>query len=220
LAKAEGEKGESEMTEERTALTVAEKTQLEQSEAVIASGLVTFADVGRELLKIRDGRLYKVGFSTFEAYCKARWDVSRVHAHRLISAAEVCETLPIGNKPTNEAQVRVLASVPTEERQGVWTAATERAKEAGRPVTAADVKKEVETKKTREDKRPKTPEQEEAMYLGKDKEAGKKKTTGKAKGIGVRCAGEAIAALQKIPPKDGLRSEAWRMMRAWLDHNE
>jgi hypothetical protein len=221
LAATEEAEGGEAMTEERTALTVAEKTQLEQSEAVIASGLVTFADVGRDLLKIRDGRLYKVGFSTFEAYCKARWDMGKAHAYRLIEAANVVSSLsPMGDKPTNERQVRALVTVPMEERQGVWTAATERAKEAGRPVTAADVKKEVETKKTHEDKRPKTAEQEEEMYLGKDKEAGKKKTPAKAKGVGVQCAGEAIAALQKIPPKDGLRSEAWRMMRAWLDHNE
>ena len=71
----------------------------------------------------------------------------------------------------------------------------------------------------------KTPEAEEAWYLkhGKQEdetEKEEKESSPKLKGIGVMCAGEAIAALQKIPPKDGLRREAWRMMRAWLDCNE
>ena len=206
------------MKEESTALTVAEKSQLAESEAIIASGLVTFADVGRELLRIRDGKLYKDGSTTFDAYCKARWDMGKAYANRLIEASGVVESLaPMGAKPTNERQARALASVPMEERQGVWEAVTERAKEAGRPVTAADVKKEIKAKEPKKQNRPKTAEEEEEMYPGKVPDAPKKP---KSKGVGVRCAAEAMAAMQKIPPNDGLRADAWKMMRQWLDDNE
>lgn len=42
--------------------------------------------------------------------------MSRIHAHRMIEAAGVCEMLPIGNKPATESQARPLAKLPAEEQ--------------------------------------------------------------------------------------------------------
>lgn len=42
----------------------------------------------------------------------------------------------------------------------------------------------------------------------------------KSKGVALDYAAQAIAALQRIPPKDGLRRDAWQMVRAWLTANE
>ena len=77
-------------------------------EAVIERGLATFVEVGAALLRIRDGRLYRETHATFEDYCRERWGMSRIHAHRLIEASEVAGLLPIGNI-ANEAQARALA---------------------------------------------------------------------------------------------------------------
>ena len=58
------------MSDELTAL---ELSELAQCEAVIAQGLRTFVDVGAALLKVRDARLYRAEWTTFEAYCRDRW---------------------------------------------------------------------------------------------------------------------------------------------------
>jgi hypothetical protein len=78
---------------------------------------------GRALKEIRDNQLYKlVLFDTFEAYTKARWDISRAHAYRLIKYWEVIHNLsPIGDiLPVNESQVRHLAQLSPMEQRRVW----------------------------------------------------------------------------------------------------
>ena len=54
-------------------LVESERSELLQHEQVIEKGLKTFVDVGNALLAIRDKRLYRQGFGTFEDYCKDRW---------------------------------------------------------------------------------------------------------------------------------------------------
>ena len=52
----------------------------------------------------------------FESYCRERWSLSRIHAHRLIDAATVSQNLlPTGNKPTHESQLRPLAALEVRE---------------------------------------------------------------------------------------------------------
>lgn len=81
------------------ALTVKETGQLQEYEAVIRSGLDTFYEVGKALLKIRDARLYRAEFGTFEDYCRERWGMSRRHVNRLIEASVVVDNLgPVGPK--------------------------------------------------------------------------------------------------------------------------
>jgi hypothetical protein len=81
----------------------------------------TFVEVGLALSEIRDSRLYRANYSTFEGYCRERWGWSRVHAHRLIEAADVVKTLPIGNTAAiaTESQARELAKVEPEKRAAV-----------------------------------------------------------------------------------------------------
>lgn len=85
---------------ERAALSLAER------EAIIERGLSTFMEVGEQLLAIREERSYREQYGTFEGYCRERWGVSRVQAHRLIEASEVVSALPMGNGllPKNERQ--------------------------------------------------------------------------------------------------------------------
>ncbi len=88
---------------------------LAELEVIIEWGLATFIEVGQALLEIRDQKLYREQHRTFEDYCRQRWGFSRVHAHRLMEAANVAEILlPIGNI-TNESQARELARLKDEE---------------------------------------------------------------------------------------------------------
>jgi hypothetical protein len=119
-------------------LTPREVALLNEAEETIAAGLTTFIEVGAALLTVRDERLYRREFATFEDYCVAKWQISRPHAYRLMDAARVVSPMgDIENPPTNERQVRELGRVPEEKRVEVWDKANERTD--GQP-TAADVR--------------------------------------------------------------------------------
>ena len=103
-------------------LTIFEKNELQQCESIIEEGLKSFIDVGGALLKIRDSKLYRQDFSTFEEYCRDKWGMSRIHAHRMIEAVNVTNNLlPIGNKlPENESQARPLTVLEPEDQVKAW----------------------------------------------------------------------------------------------------
>lgn len=92
-------------------ITLEEATRLGELERIVETGLTVFVAVGNALLEIRDRRLYRQNFRTFEAYCRDRWGMNRFYAHRIIDAAEVANNLlPIGNIPQTESQARVFVS--------------------------------------------------------------------------------------------------------------
>lgn len=128
-----------------TELTTVETQELERHESTIERGLTTFVDVGLALLAIRDARLYRLGHSTFEDYCRERWGMVRQHANRLIAAAETVTNLePIGSTlPVTESQVRPLAMLEPDVQREAWALAVETAPEG--KVTAAIVQAAVET---------------------------------------------------------------------------
>jgi hypothetical protein len=120
--------------------TKTEAAALTECEKVIERGLSNFIEVGNALMKIRDGKLYRAEFKTFEEYCRKRWSMSRQNAHELIGAAEVSQNLSgTPDKPTSVSQTRHLVSLPPEKQKEVWKEAVETAPE-GR-VTAAHVEK-------------------------------------------------------------------------------
>ncbi len=112
---------------------------LAELEIVIANGLQTFVDVGQALLEIRDRRLYRECYKTFDDYCRERWGWSRSYAHRHIQGAQVARLLPIGDKPGNEAQARELVPLLDDEEAmlQVWRELRET---YGDDVTAARVR--------------------------------------------------------------------------------
>jgi hypothetical protein len=100
-----------------------EQERLARLESMISRHQEHFCETGRALKEIRDNRLYKLAlFDTFEAYTRARWDISRAHAYRLIKYYDVLHNLsPIGEVlPTNESQVRHLARLRPFEQRRVW----------------------------------------------------------------------------------------------------
>lgn len=100
--------------------------------------LDTFVEVGTALSEIRDSRIYRATFKTFEEYCETRWEFSKRQCDRLISAAKVTENLgPMGPKPESERQARPLAKLPAEQQPAAWAKAQEKAKDEGKPVAAS-----------------------------------------------------------------------------------
>lgn len=67
--------------------------------------IATFVEVGEALLRIRDGRLYRDSYATFEDYCRDRWGFGERRGRQLIEAAEVGTIVPV----KNEGQARELA---------------------------------------------------------------------------------------------------------------
>lgn len=97
--------------------------RLAQLEALIARSQEHFCKTGRALKEIRDSRLYRQAlFDTFEAYTRARWDMGRSQAYRLIKSYEVIHNLsPIGDiLPANESQARPLAHLEPSEQRRTW----------------------------------------------------------------------------------------------------
>lgn len=114
--------------EESTELTTTEQERLAELEDVVERGLKTFVEVGNALMEIRDSRLYRDAYGTFEEYCRDRWLVDRTYAHRIMAAADVASNLlPIGNIPANEAQARPLAALDPEAQRKAWQRAVETA---------------------------------------------------------------------------------------------
>lgn len=125
------------------ALSGPETKTLLDCEAVIERGLKTFEEVGAALVTIRDQRLYRFKFATFEQYCRERWNWTARRAQQVCDAtsvvAQLRESLPDGPLPQNERQARALAAVPEERRAEVWKGVVDDAPkdEEGKPQVTA-----------------------------------------------------------------------------------
>lgn len=123
-------------------LTEVEQQELDQFEEAIEQGLETFWQVGISLMRIRDKRLYREAWNSFEVYCQERWGMSDSHANRLIGSAEVVQDIkntPIGVLPQRESHVRPLVKLLPAQRQEVWR----RVLDGGERVSAAVVEEVV-----------------------------------------------------------------------------
>jgi len=118
-------------------LTVVETARLEQCEQIINNGLKTFVDVGNALLEIRDSRLYRQLFPTFEEYCRERWNMARRTAYQMIDAAGVVENVRNCAQilPATESQARPLTGLSPDQQREAWQLVIDKAPETG--ITAA-----------------------------------------------------------------------------------
>jgi len=102
-----------------------EQDRLIHLENLIARNQCRFHEMGKALKEIRDNRLYKLNlFNSFEVYTRARWDMGKSQAYRLIDAYQVVNNLsPIGDiLPSNESQIRILAQLNPIEQRKIWKA--------------------------------------------------------------------------------------------------
>lgn len=123
-------------------LTPVEKEQLVDYETTIERGLTTFYEVGNAFVAIKQRKLYRAEYRTFEEYCREKWKISQQHAHRMIDAAAVVDNLkssPIGELlPENENQARALTGLEPDQQRQVWAKAVDTAPNG--KVTAQHIK--------------------------------------------------------------------------------
>lgn len=118
-------------------LTVADAAELADHEAAIEAGLKTFIDVGLRLVAVRDKRLYRAEYATFEDYCGGRWNFTDRRARQLIDAAGVIAALPTGTiVPGTESQARELAGLTPAQAATVMRVAHEN---SGGKITATAI---------------------------------------------------------------------------------
>ena len=126
-------------------LTINEKAELDTLEGIIEREMKSFMAVGNALLTIRDNKLYRQEFKTFNDYCNERWGMSKGYANRLISGSQVAANLtphgalctPCEIQPTSEFQIRPLTPLEPEQQRTVWEEAVKTA--PGGRVTAKHV---------------------------------------------------------------------------------
>jgi len=97
-------------------LTVIERNNLVELEETIQKNLTAFYEVGFALMQIRDNRLYREIYGTFEEYCKEKWDISRPRAYELMKAAEVKDNLS-ATADIPERHLRPLTRIKDPEQQ-------------------------------------------------------------------------------------------------------
>ena len=133
------------------ALTRSEESRLVELESTIEDGLDTFVEVGSALAAIRNARLYRGEFGTFEEYCRTRWQMVASRARQLIASAEAVGNLESVTNvtPATESQVRPLVALAPAEQRQAWTRAEEIAEEEGTPIRARHVEQAVQERKPR-----------------------------------------------------------------------
>jgi len=130
-------------------MTHDEAKELKTLEKVIERGMSTFVEVGNALKTIRDSRLYREQYKTFDKYVKERWGFNKQRAYQLIESADAVENVQhVGQiePPTNARQASELAKAPPEKQAEVWKEVVETTPSP----TAKDVKAVVEKHKQAE----------------------------------------------------------------------
>lgn len=127
------------MTDKLNILTVGERDTLVECEKIIEAGQQTFVEVGLAIAKIRDKRLYRVGYKTFDEYCEKRWGWTRQRASQLIQSAAVVQALPpkVSTVVDSEWTAREVAKVEPERRAAVVKEAAKSGAVTAKTVKAA-----------------------------------------------------------------------------------
>jgi hypothetical protein len=103
--------------EPQRGLSTVEAKEFKKCESTIATGLKAFLAVGEALFKIRDNRLYRREYESFEDYLRRKWKISRTRGYQLIDAAKVAKDL------AGDKTIRVVAKLVPPRRE--WSNETE-----------------------------------------------------------------------------------------------
>lgn len=136
-------------------LSERETKLLVELEGHIEEHLRGFKIVGYALATIKEQRLYRLDYDTFEEYCASKWDLSRPRAYQLADCYEVVHHLstmvdkhdePLFTVlPENERQVRPLTPLPMDQWTEVWMMVVEEAKQQRVSITGAFVQRCIDT---------------------------------------------------------------------------
>jgi hypothetical protein len=108
-------------------VSLEEANELRQREDRIKQCLPSVFEVGEQLAVIRDKKLYRAGYPTFETYCSEKWRLRKTRIYQLLQASETFQEVEkstiVEVLPSNERQTRQLQRVPRKQRAKVWEAA-------------------------------------------------------------------------------------------------
>lgn len=100
---------------------MAELGVIEQEiEETLEAGRKAFARIGEKLKEIKEGRLYRDQYPSFDAYCEGRWSISGRHAARMIEGASVLALLGGTKAKVTERQLRPLSKLDPEDVPQAW----------------------------------------------------------------------------------------------------
>ncbi len=113
-------------------MTVSELEEKKRLVRRIKAGLATYIQVGQDLTRLRDGRLYRDTHENFEDFVEEVFTMSRPHAYRFIEAAQVVSESETGGyaAPKNLEQASALAGVPMALRPQVMEELNENPRES------------------------------------------------------------------------------------------
>lgn len=115
------------------AITEQEAKDLARLETQIKLGIKSFEIVIKSMLEIKDRKLYRAQYGTWEEYCRLKWNMSFQRFKQLSDAAEIKQELGDDAEGLSESALRALKSVPKAKRKGVAA----KAKKAGKPTAEA-----------------------------------------------------------------------------------
>jgi hypothetical protein len=141
-----------------------EPTTLAEHEECIKKGMLGMLAAGRSFRAIRDGKLYREYYATFDEYCHARLGFTVRRVQQIMSATEVLESLPVETRTIvrNEGMARAVGRVEPDRRDQVVHEAQKVANSEGRKPTAKDIAIVAAAKK----RRPKREETEQEFSRG------------------------------------------------------
>lgn len=99
------------MEVQRTKLSEVQSARKAELEIVISRGIRAFKEVGLALVEVRDSKLYKDEFDTFEDYVRTKWGMARSYAYHLIGAAKVAQNVQKFIDLPNECSARPLTKL-------------------------------------------------------------------------------------------------------------
>src|SRR6516164_5074365 len=107
-------------------LTSWEKVRKTELEQVVEGNFEQFLRVGAALAELRNRRLYRTTFATFEQYVRARFGLARSSVDQLIRSSMVARDLLDNGEElsphTSEAAIRPLSALPGQELQAAtWS---------------------------------------------------------------------------------------------------
>jgi len=103
---------------------------------------------GAILKHVRDTKIYKQDYSTFEAFAEAELGLSRSQAYRLIDDYSVKQNVAHGGQvPTSTRQTRELAKLPADEQADAWEEVVIESEATGEKITAKKVEQVVASRR-------------------------------------------------------------------------
>ena len=111
------------ISEVPTRLSKAERKQLIKCEKTIATGRDAAFKANDALRQIRDQKLYREDFKTFEEDCSKTWSLRRSTAYQRITwaqAQEILSAMADKSVEVNERQARALGGLSDENMVRVW----------------------------------------------------------------------------------------------------